>query len=72
MDRSSIAYNASPYSKGEVKGVAMEPDTIAFSSQFYAKNHIPSYQERPGNNTLSQEIYHKYKPEYNLYCYTNN
>ena len=71
MNRSSIAYNASPYSKGEVKGVAMEPDTIAFSSQFYAKNHIPSYQERPGNNTLSQEIYHKYKPEYNLYCYTN-
>ena len=69
MDKSSIAYNASPYKKGEVNGVRMEPDTIAYSSQFYAPNHIPSYQERPGNNTLGQEVYRKYKPEYNLYCY---
>ncbi len=65
----SIADNASSFSKGNYNIEIIEPDTIAFSSKFYAKNHIPSYQERPGNNTINSVIYNKYKPEYNLYCY---
>jgi len=68
MNKSFID-NASPYTKGVVLVEKVEPDTIAFSSKFYAKHHIPSYQERPGNNTINSEIYNKYKPEYNLYCY---
>lgn len=66
----SIADNASSYNKKDIiNEEKIEPDTIAFSSKFYAYNHIPSYQERPGNNTLNKNIYNKYKPEYNLYCY---
>lgn len=65
----SIADNATSYTKGVVQKENVEPDTIAFSSKFYAKHHIPSYQERPGNNTINSDIYNKYKPEYNLYCY---
>lgn len=65
----SIADHASPYSKGVCNKEVVEPDTIAFSSKFYAKHHIPSYQERPGNNTINANVYNKYKPEYNLYCY---
>jgi hypothetical protein len=65
----SIADNAMSYTKGEVTVEKVEPDTIAYSSKFYAKHHIPSYQERPGNNTINNEIYNKYKPDFNLYCY---
>ncbi len=68
MNKSFID-NASSYKKGNVEKEKVEPDTIAFSSKFYAKHHIPSYQERPGNNTINSDIYNKYKPEYNLYCY---
>jgi len=72
MDK-SLADTASPYNKKEEYLIhAPEPDTIAFSSYYYANNHIPSYQNRPGNNTLNKELYHKYKPEYNLYCYNCN
>lgn len=71
MDKSSIAYNASPYKKGDVIKENVEPDTIAYSSKFYARHHIPSYQNRPGNNTINEVIYQKYKPNYNLYCYKN-
>ena len=57
----SIADNASPYNKKDViNKEKVEPDTVSFSSKFYAPNHIPSYQERPGNNTLKQEVYTKY------------
>lgn len=65
----SIADNAISYTKGEVVPEKVEPDTIAYSSKFYAKHHIPSYQERPGNNTINTEIYNKYNPDFNLYCY---
>lgn len=66
----SLADNATPYFKGvKCNKEIVEPDTIAFSSKFYAKHHIPSYQERPGNNTINANIYNKYKPEYNLYCH---
>ena len=58
----SIADNATSYTKGVVQKENVEPDTIAFSSKFYAKHHIPSYQERPGNNSINPEIYQKYKP----------
>ena len=72
MDK-SIADTASPYNKkDEYVKHAPEADTIAFSSYFYARNHIPSYQNRPGNNTLKKELYQKYKPEYNLYCINCN
>jgi len=37
---------------------------------FYAKHHIPAIQERPGNNTINKDIYHKYKNDYNLFCYS--
>jgi len=69
MNTSSIAKNASAYDNTPSKKTHIEPDTIAYSSQFYAKYHIPSLQERPGNNTISAEIYTKFKPEYNLFCY---
>lgn len=69
LNTSSIAKYASEYDNTPTTKTHTEPDTIAFSSQFYAKNHIPSLQERPGNNTISKEVYTKFKPEYNLFCY---
>jgi hypothetical protein len=69
MNNSSIAKNASLYDNSEYIKEHTEPDTFAYSSKFYAKNHIPSAQERPGNNTINVELYKKYKPEYNLFCY---
>jgi|688.fasta_scaffold734856_2 hypothetical protein len=70
MNNSSLLINASIYDNSPfVTPSKIEPDTIAYSSQFYAKNHIPSSQERPGNNSINKEVYIKYKPNYNLYCY---
>jgi len=69
MNTSSIAKNASEYDNTPTIKTHIEPDTIAYSSQFYAKHHIPSIQERPGNNTINKEIYTKFKPDYNLFCY---
>jgi len=69
MNNSSIAFNASPFDNNPYSKEHVEPDTIAYSSKFYAKHHIPSIQERPGNNTINQDIYQKYKPEYNFFCY---
>ena len=70
MNNSTLLINASKYDNTPLTTpIKIEPDTIAYSSQFYAKNHIPSSQERPGNNSINPEIYKKYKPNYNLYCY---
>ena len=69
MNNSSIAINAMPYDNSPVTKTHIEPDAIAYTSQFYAKHHIPSSQERPGNNSINPQIYQKYKPNYNLYCY---
>jgi hypothetical protein len=56
----------------------VEPDAVAYSAQFYASHHIPSYN-RPGNNTVNTELYKKYTvapasetaDNYNFSCYTN-
>jgi hypothetical protein len=70
MNNSTLLINASTYDNSPFKTPErIEPDTFLYSSQFYAKNHIPSSQERPGNNSIKHEIYQKYKPNYNLYCY---
>jgi len=70
MNNSTLLINASVYDNTPFKTPEkIEPDTIAYSSQFYAKNHIPSSQERPGNNSINPQIYQKYKSNYNLYCY---
>jgi hypothetical protein len=69
MNNSSLVANSSVYDNSPYEKLKIEPDTVAYSSQFYAKNHIPSLQERPGNNTIATSIYEKYRPEYNLYCY---
>jgi len=61
--------NASVYDNSPFVKERVEPDAIAFASHFYAKNHIPAIQERPGNNTIDKDVYKKYKPDYNLYCY---
>ena len=68
MNRSSIAENASLYDKTPYKADHIEPDTISYSAKFYAKTHIPSLQNRHGNNTINDTVYTKYSPEYNLYC----
>jgi hypothetical protein len=70
MNNSTLLINASKYDNTPfTTPKRIEPDTIAYSSQFYAKNHIPSSQERPGNNSINSQVYQKYKPDYNLYCY---
>jgi hypothetical protein len=70
MNNSTLLINASTYDNSTFKTPPrIEPDTFAYSSQFYAKDNIPSADERPGNNSINPQIYHKYKPDYNLYCY---
>lgn len=70
MNNSTLLMNASPYDNSPfIPPPRIEPDTIAYSSQFYAKTHIPSSQERIGNNSINPQIYQKYKTEYNLFCY---
>jgi hypothetical protein len=54
----------------------IEPDAVAYSSQFYASHHIPSYN-RPGNNSINSNNYKKYNindsdNNYNVSCHTNN
>lgn len=69
MNNSSIALNAMPYDNSPIEKTKIEPDAIAYSSQFYAKHHIPAIQERPGNNTINKDVYQKYNQTYNLFCY---
>lgn len=53
----------------------IEPDAVAYSAQFYAPHHIPSYN-RPGNNTINNTNYKKYNVsnnnDYNFLCHTNS
>lgn len=54
----------------------IEPDAVAYCSQFYAKHHIPTYN-RPGNNTVNTDLYNIYNvknddDEYNFECYVQN
>lgn len=44
-------------------------DAGAFASQFYAKSHIPSYQNRPGNNTINSDLVKPSGNPYNIYCH---
>ena len=54
------------YSIGRV-----EPDALNYAKFFYAKNHIPGIQNRPGNNTYTTvDVYRNYLDNYNLQCYT--
>jgi hypothetical protein len=49
------------------------PDAASYAAQFYAKNHIPSYQHRPGNNNVKSNYIKPYdNPNYNLNCYNNS
>jgi hypothetical protein len=62
---SSFILNASEYDNKtkHVKPERVIPDNITFSSQFYAKGNfqIPSFQNRPGNNTINKELLCNYK-----------
>lgn len=44
-------------------------DAALFASQFYAKYHIPSYQNRPGNNIIKSELIKPVGYPYNLQCH---
>jgi hypothetical protein len=60
-----IKQSRNNYSIGRV-----EPDALEYSKFFYAKNHIPGIQNRPGNNSYATvDIYKKYLDNYNLQCY---
>lgn len=53
------------YSKGKI-----QPDALDYSKYFYAKNHIPGIQNRPGNNSYeTTQVFRKYLDNYNLQCY---
>lgn len=68
--KTSIIDNVSLYDDSPYIPIRVEPDTLTYSSQFYAKHHIPSYQLRPGNNTLANDMYIRYNDNtLNLYCY---
>lgn len=71
MNNSSLLNNASPYDKKPINPIKLDPDTFVYSSQFYAKNHVPSSQERPGNNTTNPKYSSKYNENYNLFCYNS-
>lgn len=61
----SFADNASPYDNNVfIPPDKQIPDTISYSSQFYAKTHIPSFEERPGNNTIDTHLLSKFNPDY--------
>ena len=48
------------------------PDAAEYCKYFYAKEHIPSYQTRPGNNTIDSNILNKYNNiYYHLNCLSN-
>jgi hypothetical protein len=53
------------YSTGRIA-----PDALDYSKFFYAKNHIPAIQNRPGNNSYeTTQVFTKYLDNYNLECY---
>jgi len=63
--------NEFPYKPLNYTIERVEPDALEYAKFFYAKNHIPGIQNRPGNNTYSTvDVYKKYLDNYNLQCYT--
>jgi len=61
MTKLSIADNACSYNKRQpFTKTVTEPDAALYSAYFFAPHHIPSYQERPGNNTIKPNFYTKY------------
>jgi hypothetical protein len=63
--------NELPYKPMNYDIGRVEPDALEYAKFFYAKNHIPGIQNRPGNNTYSTvDVYKKYLDNYNLQCYT--
>lgn len=45
------------------------PDAAEYCKYFYAKEHIPSYQTRPGNNTIDSQLLISYSNKnYHLNC----
>jgi hypothetical protein len=67
-------YNAANFQKKELGKEyttgRVEPDALEYAKFFYAKNHIPGIQNRPGNNSYSTvDIYKRYLDNYNLQCY---
>lgn len=51
----------------------VKPDALEYVKYFYAKNHIPGIQNRPGNNTYPvTNVYKNYLDNYNLQCYNKS
>jgi hypothetical protein len=48
----------------------IEPDAVAYSAEFYAKNHIPT-SIRQGNNTIKNNPYKFVNTQYNMMCYSS-
>jgi len=65
-----VQYTKTKWSK-DYRGPRVEPDAVAFSSQFYdgAKNHVPT-GIRPGNNTIINNPYTFVNTKYNAMCYS--
>lgn len=64
-----ISFSKQPWGN-DYRQPRVDPDAAAYAAQFYAKNHVPSYQNRPGNNTVKSNYIQTYNnPNYNLSCY---
>lgn len=72
----NVLFDKKPWGNS-FKKPPIEPDAVAYASQFYASHHIPS-GNRPGNNTLISNKYKIYKENnsardnYNFSCYDAN
>lgn len=44
------------------------PNSSDYCSHFYAKNHIPSLQTRPGNNSVESKFVKHNDENYNISC----
>jgi len=70
-----VTNDISPLKKSAIPDYSLSrekiiPDALEYSKYFYAKNHIPAIQNRPGNNSYeSTQIFKKYLDNYNLQCY---
>lgn len=68
-----ITNDIEPLNKSAIPNYSLgriAPDALDYSKFFYAKNHIPAIQNRPGNNSYEEtKIFTKYLDNYNLQCY---
>jgi len=64
---SDASYKQTQWSK-DYRGPRIEPDAVAYASQFYAPNHVPT-GARPGNNTIINNPYKFGDRKYNGMCY---